>query len=301
MGCAVAPGRTVLIFDRRGHSVHRVDRARDTSTELVSIGGETGRVLEPTAFSAVADGRFAVADGPNGRERVQVFDADGRRTSGFTLPGRGRARVAVGNLVLNGVGAMHFTGDRVLLNLPETGALLVEYSPGGVPLRSIGRLRASGHEDDPELHLAMNAGIPLAARDGGYWFVFVTGRPELRRFDASGALRFERVIQGRELDPVLAAQPTTWPRRAVDGTTVPLVTPVVRTAAIAPDGRLWVTLTGSSTYVFDDDGEKLASVQFRAAGLMSPTGLAFTRNGGVLVAPGCYEFQVALDPGISPK
>lgn len=291
LALAVLPGDVSLVFDRRGHAVHRIDRARDTTTLLVSIGGEAGRVLEPTAFSAAADGRFAVADGPNGRERVQVFSAEGRRLSGFTLPGRGRARVAVGSLVLNGVGAMHFTGERVLLNLPETGALLVEYSPGGVPLRSIGTLRRTGHEDDSELHLALNAGIPLQAADGGFWFVFLTGRPELRRYDAAGVLQFERVIQGRELDPVLAALPTTWPRRAMDGTAVPLVTPVVRTAAVSSDGRLWVTLTAPVTYVYDPDGEKAMTVQFRAAGMMLPTGLTFTSAGRIVIAPGGYEFQ----------
>ena len=40
---------------------------------------------------------------------------------------------------------------------------------------------------------------------------------------------FERVIQGRELDPVIAQMPKTWPKRTIDGTELPLVVPTVRT------------------------------------------------------------------------
>ena len=46
------------------------------------------------------------------------------------------------------------------------------------------------------------------------------------------------------------------------------------------------------TYVFDVEGEKIRTVQFRAAGILSPTGLSFPRPNRVLAAPGCYEFVV---------
>ena len=48
-----------------------------------------------------------------------------------------------------------------------------------------------------------------------------------------------------------------WPRRAIDGTEVPLVAPVVRTAALDPVGRLWVSFVVPYTYVFDGLGEKV--------------------------------------------
>jgi hypothetical protein len=185
-----------------------------------------------------------------------------------------------------------FTGQTVLLSQPETGALLVEYTLSGTPFRSIGRLRATGHEDDRELHLALNAGIPLVNPLGGFYFVFLAGTPMLQRYDADGTLLFERVMQGRELDPLLAAMPRVWPRRLINDTEVPLVVPTVRTAGVDLDGGLWVSFTIPFTYVFDQDGEKIRTIQFRAAGIVSPTSLFFTAKGRVLVTPGCYEFPV---------
>jgi hypothetical protein len=58
-------------------------------------------------------------------------------------------------------------------------------------------------------------------------------------------------------------------------------------------GRLWVSLTVPFTYVFDQQGDKIRTVQFLAAGTILPTSLFFTQNGRLLVTPGCYEFNVA--------
>lgn len=279
-----------FVFDRRGHSVHSVDPTGRTTRKVVDIGGEAGRVIEPRAFAAAPDGTFVVADAPNGRERIQVFTVTGEWKAGFSLPGRATPRVTFSGLSLTGVGTLAFTGRTVLISQPETGALFVEYTLSGTPFRSIGRLRATGHEDDRELHLAMNAGIPLVNPRGGFYFVFLAGTPVLQRYDANGVLLFERVMQGRELDPVLAAMPHRWPRRRIDDADVPLVVPTVRTAAVDDDGRLWASLTIPFTYVFDEDGEKIRTVQFRAAGIISPTSLFFTPKGRLLVTPGCYEF-----------
>lgn len=287
----LASGRE-LVFDRRGHAVYSVDAARTAARKIVAIGGEEGRVIEPTAFDAQPDGTFVVADAPNGRERVQIFSADGRRLGGFQLPGRATPRVTLGSLSLSGIGTLQFTGRSVLISQPETGALMTEYGLAGTPVRTIGRLRETGHEDDRELHLALNAGIPLKDADGGYWFVFLAGEPALSRFDRAGALVFHRRMQGRELDPVVAALPSAWPRRSIDGTEVPLVSPTVRTAALDPDGRLWVSFVVPYTYVFDTLGEKVRTVQFQAAGLSAPNSLSFPGGGRLLVAPGCFEFDI---------
>jgi len=281
-----------LVFDRRGHAVYAVGRAGTAARKLVAIGGEDGRVIEPTAFDAEPDGTFVVADAPNGRERVQIFAPDGRRASGFQLPGRATPRVTLGSLSLSGIGTLHFTGRSVLISQPETGGLMTEYGLAGTPVRTIGNLRPTGHEADRDLHLALNAGIPLKGADGGYWFVFLAGEPALARFDRQGQLLFHRRMQGRELDPVVAATPSVWPRRAIDGTEVPLVTPVVRTAALDPAGRLWVSFVVPYTYVFDGLGEKVRTVQFQAAGLAAPNSLSFASPGRLLVTPGCVEFDV---------
>lgn len=280
-----------LVFDRRGHAVYRVNERGDTAEKLVQIGGEEGRLLEPTAFDAAPDGTFAVADAPGGRERVQIFNATGGFFSGFLIPGRATARVLLGSLVLSGVGTMVYTGRSVVLSQPESGWLLTEYGLAGTPVRTMGRLRRTGHEDDRDLHLALNAGIAVPEPDGGFYFVFVAGVPAFRKYDATGRLLFERVVQGREIDPMVSALPDRWPRRAIAGGELPLVTPTVRTAAADEAGRLWIAFVVPFTYVYDAEGEKIRTVQFRGAGIIASTSLSFA-GGRAFVTPGCYEFPV---------
>ena len=71
-----------------------------------------------------------------------------------------------------------------------------------------------------------------------------------------------------------------------------MILPTVRTAAVDPDGNLWVALTVPYTYVYDPDGEKLRTVQFRGADILTPTSLFFASPSVLLVTPGCYEFTV---------
>jgi hypothetical protein len=158
-----------------------------------------------------------------------------------------------------------------------------------VPIRSIGQLRKTGYEQDRDLHLALNAGIPIADPKGGFYFVFMAGQPVFRKYDAGGELSYERLIQGREIDPVVAALPDRWPRRASGE--LPLVAPAVRTAAVDQSGRLWVSFIRPYTYVYDGNGEKIRTVQFRGAGIVSPSSLWFNADGQLLVTPGCYEFM----------
>lgn len=276
------------VFDRRGHTVYRVDASGDTATKLVQIGAEEGRLIEPSAFDVANNGTFAVADGPNGRERISIFNSTGGWTTGFFLPGRGVSRVVLGSLALSGAGTLSFNGRTMLMSHPETGWLMTEYGPTGLAIRSIGQLRKTGHEADRDLHLAWNSGIPIAAADGGFFFVFMAGAPAFRKYDEKGVLVYERVIQGREIDPLIAAIPDRWPRRAAGE--LPLVAPTIRTAAVDRSGRLWVSFVVPYTYVFDASGEKIRTVQFRGAGVISPSSLWFTEKGRILVTPGCYEF-----------
>jgi hypothetical protein len=285
-----APSGTYYVFDRRAHAVFSVPPSGRTPVKIVDIGNEGGRLLEPRAFDLATNGTFAVADAPRGQERLQVFDASGKWIAGFFLPGRAQTRVSVSGLALGGVSTLAYLGNGIALNQPETGSLITEYGLSGTPVRSIGLLRPTGHENDRQLHFAMNTGIPVPHPAGGYYFVFVAGTPTFRRYDAKGGLMYERVIQGRELDPILEQMPRKWPRRTVDGTELPLVVPNVRTAAVDHKGNLWVTFLTPFTYVFDPDGEKVRTVQFRAAGIIAPASLFFTAGGTVLITPGCYEF-----------
>ena len=290
IGCKQTANGDYYVFDRRGHAVYSVDDSGRTSRKLVQIGAEDGRVIEPSAFDVAINGSFAVADSPNGRERVQLFDAAGVRTGGFLLPGRGTARVVLGSLSLNGVGTLIFTGRSIVMSQPDSGWLITEYGLTGTPLRTAGQLRRTGQEADRQLHLALNAGIPIPDPAGGFYFVFMAGPPAFRKYDASGELVYERAIQGRELDPVVAAIPNRWPRRAAADGELPMVTPTVRTAALDRSGRLWVSFVVPVTYVYDGDGETVRTVQCRGAGVVAPSSLSFTAAGRLLITPGCYQF-----------
>ena len=261
-------------------------------TPLVAIGHEAGRILRPFGFD-LGVGEFAVADAPGAAERVQVFTTSGSRLSAFPLSTRSDARVRFDGLVLNGASSMRFTAQRtVLLNQPETGALFSEYDIRGRALRSVGTSRPTAHDGDEQLRLAFNAGLPVPIPGGGFYFVFQTGEPRFRKYDAAGTLLFERAIQGRELDALVQSQPTTWPERPGRAAReIPIVRPVVRVATVDPSGQLWISFTVPFTYVYDADGEKVRTVQLRGAGLLTPTSLFFTPDGRLLVTPGCYVFR----------
>lgn len=280
-----------FVFDRRAHAVYTV--SGDTARKIVEIGAEPGRILDPSAFDMdPRDGTFVVADAPGQRERVQIFTASGSRMGGFTLAGRELPRITFDTFVLNGVGTLQFTGDRLLLNQPERGGLITEMRIDGTPVRTIGNLRPSGHEADSNVHLAFNSGFPLVDPTGGYYFVFAAGPPLFRKYDADGQLLFERHIEGPEIDDYLRALPTTWPRQQrSDGSLIPLVNPEVRAAGVDRQGRLWVSLMQPVTYVYDSTGDKIRAVQFRGADVIAPNSLFFTKDGRVLVTPGCYEFH----------
>jgi hypothetical protein len=291
-GFQQAPEGHYLVFDRRAHTVWHIAPDRESARAIVTIGQEQGRLYSPSAFAVGPNGFFVVADAPERRERIQLFDDKGIRLAGFTLGGHAVARVTLDTFVLSGVSSLQFTGRSVLLNQPETGALVSEYTVSGSPVRSFGALRQTPHEADRDLHLAFNSGLPLIAPGGGCVFVFVTGEPRFRKYDARGHLLFERLLQGREVDEIVASLPTSWPRRSVAGDELPLVLPTVRAAAVSPDGDLWIVLSTGVIYVYDADGEKIRTVQLRGAGPLVPNSLAFASAARLLVTPGLYEFRV---------
>jgi hypothetical protein len=285
----MASGR-LIVFDRRAHALYAVDARTGEASKIVAVGPEQGRLLGPTAFDTQGE-IIVVADGPNLVERIQFFNEQGERIGGFTLPGRASPRVTLGTLVLSGVGSLQFTGRSLLINQPETDALVTEYGLAGTPVRTFGTLRRTGYETDRDLHLALNVGLPLVDPLGGFYFVFQTGEPRFRKYARDGTLEWERLMQGREIDDLVNALPTTWPRRRMGDEVLPVVPPVVRSAAVDPDGRLWVSFLVPYTYVFDRDGDKVRTVQFRGAGILSPTSMFFASRTRLLVTPGLYEFD----------
>lgn len=290
IGCAETTTGEIVVLDRRAHTVYTVSADRKSVRKVLEIGSEQGRVLSPGVLALSRDDIFAVADAPDGQERIQFFSLTGTRLGGFWLAKRVAPRLVMEPLVLNGVGSMHFTGKTFLVSEPDAGGLFLERDIEGTVLRQIGVLRPTGQESDRDLHLSLNIGMPLVDPAGGFYFVFQTGRPMFRKYAADGTLVFERHIEGVELDGQIQALPTTWPKRTPGA--LPLVSAIVRTAAVDPDGRLWVSLMAPFTYVYDRNGDKIRTVRFEAGGNLSPTSLFFTRGGRLLVTPGCHEFVV---------
>lgn len=284
---------TYYVFDRRSHSVFSVTAGSDEPRKIVSIGTEPGRVLRPTAFDFAPDNSFVLADAPGMQPRIQVFLAGGATVGGFTLSGRSAARVSIGDFVLNGVGSLDYTGTSILLSQPETGALVTEYDVDGRTKRSFGDLRKTGHENDPELHMALNVVQPIADPAGGFYVVFLAGTPVFRKYDAGGKLVFERHVEGVQLDEYLKTLPTTWVKRRSAEGEIAVMRPTVRTAGIDRDGNLWISLVVPFTYVYDRGGDKRRVVQFKATDIFSPASLFFTKDDRVLVTPGCYAFPTS--------
>ena len=292
--CQQSPGGEYFIFDRRAHSVYIAPRGLDTARKLIEIGAEPGRVLDPSAFDLAPDGTFVVADAPGGNPRVQIFMASGSTLRGFRLPGRPVPRITLKTLVLNGLAAVEYTGRAIYISQPENGAVITEYTIGGQPRRSFGDLRRTGHENDVDVHLALNSGLVVANPAGGFYFVFLSGVPQFRRYDSDGLLVFERHIEDPELDRFVQALPTTWRRQKTEDGEIPLVLPSVFAAAADQQGNLWISMATGITIVYDSTGEKRRLVQFRAAGTISPTAMSFTSEGRLLVTPGCYAFPGSL-------
>lgn len=280
-----------FVFDRRAHAVYTV--AGGVATKVLDIGAEPGRVLDPSAFDIdPSDGTFVIADAPLRRQRIQTFTSIGGRIGGFTLPGPELARVTLDAVILNGIGSLQYAGGSIFISQPETGALVSELSLYGEPRRTFGQLRPTGQEADPNLHVALNTGLPLIDPTGGFYFVFVAGVPVFRKYDAKGALVFERHVEGPEVDEYLRSMPTRWPaRRTEDGDVLPLVLPAIRTASVDRQGRLWISLMQPYTYVYDASGDKIRTVQFRGADILAPGSLFFAKDGRILVTPGCYAFS----------
>jgi hypothetical protein len=281
-----------FVFDRRAHAVYTI--AADRAKKLIEVGAEPGRVIDPTAFALnPSDGTFAIADAPLRKQRIQVFTANGSRMAGFTLEGKEVARVTIDTMVLSGVGSIQFTGRSLLISQPETGALFTELTLYGEPIRAFGELRQTGQEADPDVHFALNSGFPLIDPTGGFYFVFSAGTPAFRKYDATGTLQFERHIEGPELDEYVRTLPGVWPKhRNGEGDLLPYVPPAIRAAGVDRRGRLWVSLTEPTTYVYDRTGDKTRTVQFKGASVFAPSSFFFTKDGRVLVTPGCYEFDV---------
>jgi hypothetical protein len=291
--CQQSPAGDYFIFDRRAHAVFTVPgTAKEGPKKIVGVGAEPGRVLTPTAFDFATDNTFVIADAPFGTQRVQVFFETGARLGGFSFPKTDAPMLTSRGLVVSGVASLEYTGKSLFVSQPEIGALVTEYALDGSTVRTFGELRRTGQEHDRDVHIALNIGRIVVNPKGGFYYVFLAGVPVFRKYDAAGTLVFERHIEGMELDEFVRRLPTTWPQRRSGRGEFPLVAATIRTAEADANGNLWVSLMLPYTYVYDASGDKVRTVQFRAAGDIAPNAFFFTKAGRLLVTPGCYAFDV---------
>ena len=121
----------------------------------------------------------------------------------------------------------------------------------------------------------------------------MAGQPAFRKYDANGELVYERASR--------AARSIRWSRRF----------PIAGRGAAPASCRWWrrrfgprpsIDPAGSGsrscvpyTYVYDAGGEKIRTVQFRGAGIISPSSLWFNAKGPAAGHAGCYEFAAEVD------
>jgi len=75
---------------------------------VLQVGTEKGNVLQPAALAISPDDVFTVADSTTAYDRIQIFNLTGVYLGGF-LQTKDKTRLAIGPLILNGVGSMAFT------------------------------------------------------------------------------------------------------------------------------------------------------------------------------------------------
>jgi hypothetical protein len=279
-----------IVLDRRASAVYAIDSARKNARLLLQAGSDERGLVTPGALALGPDDLFAVADAVRGVERIQYFTTRGTRVGGFYLPDRPGPRVMINDVAINGIGSIQFASRSFFVNVPSRGRLVSELNVDGQTQRQFGLPRPTGQAADPDLEALLNVGLPLIDPTGGFYFVFQTGTPVFRKYDASGELLFERHIEGPELDAEISALPTEWRPRAPGEGRMPIADPLVRTAAVDRLGRLWVALSVPFTYVYDPQGNKVRTVQFDATGPLLTRSLFFADRDRVLVTPGCYEF-----------
>ena len=164
--------------------------AQASAWEIVQIGAEPGRIIDPTAFAV--DARRHVRRRRRARATASASRSSRRPVSASAASScrAGReARVVLDNIVLNGIGSLQYTGTSILMSQPETGALITEYTLAGGANRTFGDAAADRPRRRPRA--APGAEQRLAARrSDGRLLLRVPDRragvPEVRRGGTAG-------------------------------------------------------------------------------------------------------------------
>ena len=192
-------------------------------------------------------------------------------------------------MVVSGIASIQFTGSSILISQPENGALVTEYAASGREGRSFGELRATGHEADRDLHLALNSGIPLVDPSAGS---SSCSTPAFRCFantTAMAACVFERRMQGAETDRIIERLPAQWPRR--DGELRGRALDRARRGRRSPRQPVGLASSIPTRTSSIRRATRFGRCSSAASTSIAPTGLFFTANDRLLVTPGLFEFD----------
>ena len=292
-GFAQLPSGDYLVFDRRGHTVFRVDPGFGAARPLVSIGSRT------RAHSAALRIRSR-PDGPAGARRCAGDDG----AHPGVLDRRHASRRILAAPATRGARAIRRPHAERRLDAARDGASDRAAQPARdrlahhrVPLQRTG----GPHHRTPARHWSRGVAARPPGAEQRLSAADSVGRLLLRlprrRAALSTLFSSRRAAirsrnsgpRARSSDPGIADQLES--RRHSADRTVPIVRSIVRSAAVDATGQLWVSFSVPYTYVYDDDGEKRRTIQLYGAGPLAPSSLSFAPDGRLLVTPGGYVFK----------
>ena len=178
------------------------------------------------------------------------------------------------------------------MSLPESGSLVTELGADGVSARTFGELRVDGTRTGTR---SPPRAQQRPGRDQSRGRVLL--RLRRRRPDVPQVRRTRERCSSSATSRAPSSTSTCGTvRRPGQGERRPTASCPPSAPSSAPrsadaSGSLWVSLDVPYTYVYDRIGDKQRVVQFRAAGLMTPTNLSLTPTGRLLATPGCYVFD----------
>ena len=272
-------------------ALYVLDAAGARVRRIVSAGIGPGELFNPLALALNGDDLIAVADSPNGLDRVQYFASNGLRVGGFYLPLTPRAATdsverahrerrfprLLGLDVRGQSAGVGRARDRTRRHGP--GRSSDGQSPAGWHVTR-SRSRHRDEHRDPASCTATAASCSCS-------------RP-VCRCSASTAATAGSSSSAISKDRSSTLASWRFPRSGHRGrrATSPSFRRWCARQRVDAEGRLWISLTVPYTYVYDAAGDKIRTVQFRGVRVLSPSSLYFTSTGRLLVGPGGYEFEV---------
>lgn len=243
-------GSRYYISDARANRVLVVNDKMQAEKSIGRIGSGPGELIHPGNIGVAGDGTLFVHDG--GNERIERFSVNGDYLGEFPVG------------TYEGFGVSN--AKEIYLGQPENGSLVTVYSETGERLRSFGKLKKFSevygrqYADKDELYrVAVNRVRLFVDRAGNVYVSFMLA-PIIQKYDSTGALLFERRLEGEEIDDLtdilLNNTHFKYLSTSKDGLEARFITldPVVEPAT----GNIYVLLPSGLIYVADSEGRKLS-------------------------------------------